>query len=83
MELFEDKIYEYINHCQLDFRGLLDKRCKLSGTEMLEIEDLAQLSHVYTKNLLSKKLREDFENRLNQLKTKLSKEKLLELLLKL
>lgn len=37
----------------VDSKDLQDKKCKLSGVEILELDDLAQLTHLYVNHLLS------------------------------
>ncbi|WP_167571775.1 hypothetical protein [Aquimarina algiphila] len=81
MIFLEQRIKEYKNNCGEDFRGILNKKCKLTGDELLEIENLAHLAHLHKNKLLSGALSTEFEDKIKNIKTQLSIDDLIDLLI--
>lgn len=82
LTFIEDRIVEYRNNCDVDFRDRLNPSCRLLGEEILEIEQLSQESIWFKEGIMSKDLIDSFLVKLRALKTKKSIDELLELLMR-
>ena len=80
METIELRIREHETNCREDYRGMVDSRCKLTGIEIAEIADLSQLARWYTNNVLGENLKVEFFQKLDAVKTQLSREEIIALL---